>query len=456
MNTSFTELNKREIFSADVSGYFGSPKGVLYLLYSPFNESAMIVSSDFLEKLEKYAGSFEKNGTHNIEIKETYEALTAFQFPSALNDTVKSPAGYSRLTLIPNYKCNFNCSYCYSAKGRSDKEIAPGVIRKGIDYFINRERIHSSDLTIFISGGGEPLLSWGLLRNELFYAKHRAINQGFRLSILLMTNGSVLNKSIIKDLKELNVNVGVSFEILEEIQEIQRGHYHRVARNIKKLTGAGVIPSVSATITKANVDLQEKMVEELITAFPEITGINFDPVTDASAFGTPDELRGFLNSYLDSFFKARAKAFGFRRKLYCNMLRRFETISERYCNGKLCLTPEGTFSICHSITSPQEKDYEACIYGHITESRTPEFDQGKFNRLINDNVYAKAVCASCIAKWHCAGGCLMHRIHLNPVFFEEVCNFSRDFITRILLEQLDEEYMEEYNISLKEAVTANE
>src|SRR5512133_3016881 len=136
---------------------------------------------------------------------------------------VTSPGDYSTLSLLLNYKCNFSCSYCYSAKGRSTQEISIPSVKPMLDYFIDGKRLEKRELTIFISGGGEPLLSWDTLKFTLEYSDKLALEQGFKMKYLLMTNGSLLSDPMIECLEKHKVNVCISFEILEEIQDLQRG-----------------------------------------------------------------------------------------------------------------------------------------------------------------------------------------------------------------------------------------
>ena len=53
---------------------------------------------------------------------------------------VSAPDDYTLLTVLPNNRCNFDCSYCYSAGSRNTAEIEPDVLRTAIDYFIDTKR----------------------------------------------------------------------------------------------------------------------------------------------------------------------------------------------------------------------------------------------------------------------------------------------------------------------------
>ena len=45
-----------------------------------------------------------------------------------------------KLTLLPTHRCNFKCTYCFSAKGRQNKTLSEKQAFAAIDYFIDRQR----------------------------------------------------------------------------------------------------------------------------------------------------------------------------------------------------------------------------------------------------------------------------------------------------------------------------
>jgi hypothetical protein len=113
------------------------------------------------------------------------EGLFAFGREEVLHH-YKVPGQGDTLSILPNQKCNFSCSYCYSAKGRSDSELSPEALRAMLRYFIDPARIEPCELNILIAGGGEPMLSWPLISGGLDYAATLAAEQA-----LNSTSGSL-------------------------------------------------------------------------------------------------------------------------------------------------------------------------------------------------------------------------------------------------------------------------
>jgi radical SAM protein with 4Fe4S-binding SPASM domain len=445
----YVQLYKNEIQSHPVGDYFNLSADDLHLVYSPLAETSFVARESDLEMLEQALTDKENGLLPADDMQETIRLLTDFSNTEPHKNVVRHPKGYTKLSILPNFICNFSCSYCYSAKGRSNREIEYKALETMLHYFIDPERVESRELSIFISGGGEPLLSWEKVLFILEYANRRASDKGFALEISLMTNGSKISSEIITELKKYRINTGVSFEILPEIQNTQRGRYELVANQIKNMVAHGLAPSVSSVITEDNVERMEEMVEEIIKNYSGVKHLNFDPAMDSVFFSSGEKLTSFYRKFTVHFFDAREICHKNGITLDCNIIRKFEGLFPRYCQGKLCLTPEGKISVCHSISSPNEQGYDAVIYGEVKDGEIT-FNENKFTSLINENLLPK--CHSCIAKWHCGGGCFMYKQNYNQGQFEAVCRFTQNVIKELILKRLDRQYQEHFEVSLKDYI----
>ena len=447
-----TLINKNEIQTMAAGSYFGLPEQELHLVYSPLSGTSFIARESDIDTLED---CFHKKAAGDAIAEDMYdiiESLTDFSGSEPYKNVVKSPAEYTKLSILPNFICNFSCSYCYSAKGRSNMIVNKDKLQAMLDFFLDPDRAHSKDLSIFISGGGEPLISWDLVSFILEYATNKSEQREVNLEISLMTNGSKVTPEIIEVLKRYNVNTGISFEILEGIQNKQRGKYREVSTTIKDFLAHNYPPSISSVITMDNVTHMEEMVEEIIRKYQGIKHLNFDPAMDPTSFSSPERLNDFYNSFIKHFFNARRLSHQHNMTLDCNIIRKFDGLFPRYCQGKLCLTPEGKISICHSISSPREKGYDTVIYGEVNNEGQLVFDIEKFASLIVKENNLKEACSFCIAKWHCGGGCLMYRENYDDQMFESVCTFTRNIIRDMILSRLDYQYRENFGTSLRDYV----
>ena len=158
-------------------------------------------------------------------------------------------------------------------------------------------------------------------------------------------------------------------------------------------------------------------------------------------------LDAFYQKFIHNFFKAKELCKKYGMTLDCNVVRKAEKLFPRYCQGKLCLTPEGKISICHSVSSPREAAYQKVVYGEVRNGQLA-FDTGKFKSFIDKENFLLPRCHSCIARWHCAGGCMMYRMNYNEKQFEAVCRFTAYAIAEILLKRLDASFKKEQGQSI--------
>jgi uncharacterized protein len=414
-------LIRSNIFPIPVGNCFKIPDEKLYLVYAPFSDNALIATTDNVEEMAKYME--DKSRVTDPDIIETMETMLDHD-PIKFSPRLTCPELFNRLAILPNNVCNFNCSYCYSAPGRSGKVLDQNTLKATLDYFIDPKR----------------------------FATGLAGKHGFETDISLVTNGSVISDEIMKVLKDNQTGVSVSFEILEEIQNKQRGHFDLVCQTIDKLISNGLAPKFRSTITPASVDRQKEMVEYVVNRFPGVTDIMFEAVTDAESFGSSNDIKAFYDSYTEHFFEAQH--FGAQKglKVECSASRNLNLLVERFCPGTFALTPEGDISMCTRITSPLDTGFDDCVYGKFNESGKIHFDLQKLKKLSDINIYSMGKCRDCFAKWHCGGGCMAQRYAYNEEVLNLICDYTRSFTKRMLLERLENQYREFYQVSLEEAV----
>jgi len=438
-------LEEHNIYAIPSGDRFGKTADELLFIYAPLSGKMLMADSDTVEKLN--AALNEKENDEDIEL-----LLNLLQDTSEeKRETVHAPEDYHVLYVLPNFICNFSCSYCYSAKGRSKKELSQSQLKSTIDYFVDKKRGQKA-LKITFVGGGEPMMSWKLVKFGIEYASILAKKQGIELFFGLITNGSILNRDILDTLSRYKVMPRISFEILEEIQNKQRGQYDKVCQTIDKLIENGVSCEVRSMITPDNVMLMEEMVREILNRFPAIYSYYFDPITDPRTFSAPETTAQFYKTYNQSFLNARQIAKSHGKELKNAVLRSLDTVVERYCNGEFCLTPEGTISICLEVSSPAEDNYQQHIYG-IVDNDSITIDTEKFHILKEKEMAQQnPSCQTCFIKWNCGGGCMANNAKYSQKVLEVICESNRNLSLSLLLDRLDEEYKEETGMTLEELI----
>jgi radical SAM protein with 4Fe4S-binding SPASM domain len=422
-------LKKKNIFFLPLDGF--SSRKDMGLIYAPLAGVCTLATIAEARKLDEDLPLYP-----NCDSRDLFNELMSGSVEMTKENAVATADDFLQLYVLPSFKCNFACSYCFSANGRATEEVSLENLLATLDFFVSRQRIDTDRLSISYLGGGEPTLTWEIVRQGIEYADTLAARQGIKIYHTIVTNGSMLNSDMARFLKEHDVLVRVSFEILPEIQALQRGQYDKVERGMQILTQEGARHMVRSMITPDNVCLMEKMVEELHKKFPFVKNVLFDPITSSATFSNEEITCEFYDLYIKYFLSARSLG----KKLGIDVgnasLRNLDLIVDRYCAGEFCLTPDGAITICHQVSSPREKGYEDFIYGRVVDGRLT-IDREKF-RLLKSRytVYDNPRCNDCDVKWTCGGGCTQQRRQYSDDILDIVCESERRLTTAFLLERI--------------------
>lgn len=177
---------------------------ILYLLPKVLKKSELILnglkdSLPEISELEKsetfknliYGGFIISNSEDEIaRIKEKYD-LSRKNAPFLL-------------TLFPTFKCNMICDYCFI--GKRDIEISPTIIKKiksfAFKYLENNE-VPSFSVDWL---GGEPILKSDVIKSLSSYFLDLSDKKGLQFNSQVITNGSLLNTTTIKELLDSKVS----------------------------------------------------------------------------------------------------------------------------------------------------------------------------------------------------------------------------------------------------------
>jgi len=428
----YPALKKNEIYPIALEEKDRMDTEGSYLVYSPLSGQFFPAEKADIDLLEQYLAT----GTGNPETAEFINNILSEQTAGRTIPSKSNISELHKLTILPNYTCNFSCSYCYSSQGRSAKKLDIRKAEKAIDFFINRKRTHLRELWLAILGGGEPFLSINNVGHIIKYARQRAHSQDIKLGIGLTTNGSIYNADLSKIMTENHVSLGVSFEVLEDVQNIQRQDYEKVCNVVSRYLNDGVDVSVKSIITHSNVARLEEMVEHLHRILPAVRSYKLQIVEDKDAFSDLGKMREFYDDFSRHFFTAKELGYTYGIDVYVLASKYIDTLIEHYCGGEVCLTPEGTISVCHRISSPNETGYDNFVYGRIDDDLDIIFNYDKFHRLISYDIHANPKCSDCFVKWHCGGGCLAQAYTYDEERLNVICDWTRDFTKQLLLKRL--------------------
>jgi uncharacterized protein len=427
MSKNINLLSNKEIYIHCISSGNNAGQWIVYL---PLVQYARLISATTLQKLEAVlAGNAPE---HDDSINEILGHIN--DEPKTIYFTSKSVDGLLNMMILPNNKCNFHCSYCYSAHGRSGKEIESKKLYAAIDYFFAPERAKGKRLTISVLGGGEPLLSWEVVRKALDYAYRANEKRDQDLPVSIVTNGSIATDEFIAYCMHHNISLSVSFDILEEIQNKQRGEYQKVYRNINRFADNGLDVALNTVITHDNVLLMESMIKTMSETMPMVKKVSFKPIISDSYFTDVQTRESYYHEFVTAFFRAKTLAREKGIYLTTPYLNNSACLADRYCPGKFVVTAEGMVSICHCVSSSRDTLYNQFIFGKINDTGQVEIYEEKLKDILAHDQNMNKNCRHCIARWHCAGGCYTDNCCMDDMAHEAYCRSMRLFMELYLQE----------------------
>lgn len=390
------------------------------LLYAPLSCNSVIVSVDDLQGLQAAA----KGEILTGEYAAALDMLAAHEpIPR-----IRNIEDFRNLSILPTNSCNFACSYCYSSKGRSNATIDFAAVARMIRYFIGLKRKNTPPLHITLFGGGEPMLCWeSVVHPAIELIEQLREDYLGKIHITLITNGSILPADFAEVCMKSDVDLAISFEILEELQNLQRHNYRLVYDNILNLCKSGIVPAINSVITDEAVKLMPRMVFEAIEKIPGVKYLSFEPMSG-------EHTREFYDLFIKYFFEAKAVADSYGVKLTTSALRNVDVTVERYCAGELALNATNEITACPCLSSPQQPGYHRWVYGHVSDGEV-KINFERLASLLDYDVNAQPWCEHCFARYNCGGGCLNSAIERGHKPDSEYCRFFKDFLRKIIIQR---------------------
>ena len=438
----------KDIFAVPSGDFWGVEPDRVYMLYSPLNGHISLATKDTVKALKSCADGLDADGAMS-------KALSVFQAKGAVpvHYLPETPHELYQIDILANYTCNFKCVYCYSAAGRSNRQIEFDKIKAVIDYLFCSGKQQKNPYIINFSGGGEPLMSFELIKKTVKYIEEVNKDRNYIYNIGLVTNGSLITPEIIDFLQEHKVDMAVSFEILEGLQNKERGSYDKVSANIDMMLDRGYPFGIRTTFTPESVSRMCEMIDELSVRFPKLKKVVYDTVLAPALFDTPEDLRNYYDTFLEEYWKAKEKGVEKGILVESVAVEMLSMVRDRTCEGKIVLTPMGTVSGCARVSSPLEERYEDYIYGDVVDGKL-RFDQERFEKMIAEsNIYSQPMCADCFARWNCGGGCRLFHHAFNPDYEEVRCGFVRKALKLQLFKVLSANFRKTSGMDLKEYVS---
>jgi uncharacterized protein len=294
--------------------------------------------------------------------------------------------------------------------------------KDAIDYFYKLSASKGREIIIY---GGEPLLNRKICEKTIEIVRDR----DEEASILLITNGSLIDEEIAKFLAKNKVKVSVSIDGPKEINDKFRkdktgkGTFDRTLRNYKILKNY-TKPAVSCTISAHNVKILPEVAEWIISELePHAIGFNLPIVARDSPYHVDPEL---LAEKL-----LRAQEICRSHGVYEDRVDRKvvswvkKQIYPTDCAGIGCqivVAPDGSFGPCHGLIGTEYFSKEG-------------IENKKFGEFASRHPFNMQECYSCEAVGICGGGCA-YRAWLNYKTIwmpdEDHCIFAKRILEKMI------------------------
>jgi len=225
-----------------------------FFIVNPLSKSADIVSANEVRMLKH---QLDPNGEFTQKGYLTDAAAEKRAFKLAYLDfTEKREADETQLFFVPNYSCNFACTYCYQEGYNPVQQVLSTEI---IDSFFDYVKVEFTGrrkyVTVF---GGEPLLPGENQRKMIAYFLEKSTEA--KLDVAFVTNGYTL-LSYLDLLKTAMIReVQVTLDGTEEIHDARRfmkgkqPTFSRIVEGIDACLEAGISINLRMVADKENID----------------------------------------------------------------------------------------------------------------------------------------------------------------------------------------------------------
>ena len=284
----------------------------------------------------------------------------------AYNELVKEyKSRYAKfyiMYLIVTTKCNLACKYCYIENNVCNNNLEINMpketAKKAIDYYIDHIVKYNVENPEIIIYGGEPLVNWEVVKYIINYTRQCSKDYNIDVTISIVSNGTLLNESIINFIKQNNVRIGISIDGPKEINDSNRvfrngNHsvYDNIINKIKILDEKGVDYGFSITLSNYFIEHQGEAINWLESI--GLKGMSYNlfhyTTNDNSWDKTYNEQSDFVIKSFEEIFKTLGVVEDREYRKVESIQKsefKFSDCAGVGCN-QITIRPNGNISICH-------------------------------------------------------------------------------------------------------------
>jgi uncharacterized protein len=314
------------------------------------------------------------------------------------------------VTILPTLNCNFRCIYCFEE--HKNETMSSDVLRNLAEW-VKVQMQHRKRLEVGWFGG-EPLLCLDIIRELTSIFRQICAQRGCEYRADMSTNGYLLTKDVVKELKELGITqIQVPLDGPARIHDKRRplaGGFPTfdviISNLIALLEEGGIELSIRPTIDKGNVEGIYELMDTLVLA-----GIHdkiiFNPQNVESSPANDLGCMGTCIPNTAEFADIRANIL-----IYATELGFKIDPPDLLCQGcpshninSFMVSPKGDMFKCGSFLRPEDR----IGYLDPADPEKAHIDSVNMWRWVGSDPFEDEQCRECDVLPLCMGGCQAKR-----------------------------------------------
>ena len=429
------------------------------LIYAPLHQLLALVDRAAARLIQRHLYRAIPTGFASLQpILSTLEQ-PALPIPQARRGPLQEPLF---LGLIPTRGCNLGCRYCDFALPKQKEPVMPfELARQAVEAYFQLLVEHNQPRGEVHFFGGEPFFAEEVVHFVVNFARLRAAQLGLQVRFEVTTNGlySAGRSQWIADHFD---TVVLSLDGPADIQELHRPALngrpvHQVVERSARIFSDGAVELIlRACVTSQTVERLPEIAAWLGQHFRPST-VTFESLTESplslAAGLTPPDPWEFARQ-----FCAAARLLEPQGIQVVLSSANLHTLQASFCPvGKdaLIVSPDGRVDACYLPAQEWERNGLDLRLGRLAGGRL-EIDPQALQRARQLTVHEKPLCAGCLCRYHCAGGChVNHHTNAAPGQYDTLCLQTRLITIASLLRQLGQDELAAAWLADRQAMQAS-
>lgn len=355
------------------------------------------------------------------------------------------------LGVLPTFKCNLACPFCYRIKEEDPKRLRGKSITDRVIKFAKNTMVEYGCRRLLLGlTGGEPLMALDKCLRIVSELYKWCENNGIRFEAMIGTNGTLITKEVIDAFSEYPICFCISLDGSKQINERRRPYkegnkssYDDIVKALKLVAKSNRLCRIATTVDKQNLRHMNDFLDELLRNDLKGSTIVFGPtrgdigilgekpppwVTDNCFEGKelPNVLPQLWNTALEKGFKIQP----FEGTFHENPSRRLQYIIGVYGD---------VYKSCGGVGSTKR---EYCI-GNLDENGRLVYNFVYYQYMAND-IFSDPECADCNVLPICQGKINPTGYGDDGMMYRGDCSSFKELFKQCIVVYLKQKYPEKF------------